>query len=114
MFRENGLSLARAECATRGERAVGTFYVTDASGCREVDPKAVEAVRREVGGGIVLEVMNKDAPSRPPAEKRVRAQTHGIGIGIGSASSLEEARPRNSLGSILWSQIERLSGFIRS
>ncbi|OAY82110.1 ACT domain-containing protein ACR1 [Ananas comosus] len=116
VFRENGLSLARAECATRGERAVGTFYVTDASGCREVDPKAVEAVRREVGGGIVLEVMNKDAPSRPPAEKRVRAQTHGIGIGIGigSASSLEEARPRNSLGSILWSQIERLSGFIRS
>uniref|UniRef100_A0A6V7QY41 ACT domain-containing protein ACR n=1 Tax=Ananas comosus var. bracteatus TaxID=296719 RepID=A0A6V7QY41_ANACO len=85
VFRENGLSLARAECATRGERAVGTFYVTDASGCREVDPKAVEAVRREVGGGSSW-----------------------------SASSLEEARPRNSLGSILWSQIERLSGFIRS
>ncbi|CAL9107383.1 unnamed protein product [Musa textilis] len=56
VLRENGLSLTRAECATRGERAVGTFLVTDASGGGNVHPKRMEAVREELGESITLVV----------------------------------------------------------
>ncbi|KAL6012929.1 hypothetical protein ACLOJK_003418 [Asimina triloba] len=47
VFRENGLSVSRAEVCTRGDMAVGTFYLTDASG-KEADPKIVESLRKEI------------------------------------------------------------------
>ncbi|KAJ7547521.1 hypothetical protein O6H91_08G089300 [Diphasiastrum complanatum] len=60
IFRENGLSVARADVSTSGEKAVNVFYVTDASG-NPVDMKIVEAVRREIGLTIlqVKEVSEK-------------------------------------------------------
>ncbi|XP_057859520.2 ACT domain-containing protein ACR4 [Cryptomeria japonica] len=48
IFRENGMSVTRAEVSTRGGKAVNVFYVTDAAG-NPVDSKTVEAVRREIG-----------------------------------------------------------------
>ncbi|RWW52335.1 hypothetical protein BHE74_00041253 [Ensete ventricosum] len=56
VLRENGLSLTRAECVTRWERTVGTFYVTDASGGGNVGPKRMEAVREELIESVTLVV----------------------------------------------------------
>ncbi|ERN17782.1 ACT domain-containing protein ACR4 isoform X2 [Amborella trichopoda] len=61
IFRENSLSVIRAEVSTRNGKAVNTFYVRDATG-NPVDPKTVESVRREIGQ-TVLQV--KDDPSYP-------------------------------------------------
>lgn len=48
IFRENGLSVTRAEVTTRGTQAVNVFYVTDASG-NPVKSEMIEAVRKEIG-----------------------------------------------------------------
>ncbi|GER30537.1 ACT domain-containing family protein [Striga asiatica] len=47
-FRENGLSIARAEISTSWDMARNVFYVTDAVG-NTVDPEIVELVREKVG-----------------------------------------------------------------
>lgn len=47
-FRENGLSVARAEVSTKGETVVNVFYVTDVAGL-PVDPNTIEAVRQRIG-----------------------------------------------------------------
>ncbi|RVX23806.1 ACT domain-containing protein ACR1 [Vitis vinifera] len=48
VFRENGLSIRMAEIGIHGERASGSFYVTDVSG-RDVSPNTVELIRKEIG-----------------------------------------------------------------
>ncbi|KAJ1435493.1 ACT domain [Sesbania bispinosa] len=48
IFRENGLSVNRAEVTTRGSQAMNVFYVTDVSG-NEVKSETIEAVRKEIG-----------------------------------------------------------------
>ena len=48
VFRENGLSVARADVTTRDDKAVNVFYVIDASGS-PVDMKVVEAMRKSIG-----------------------------------------------------------------
>ncbi|KAK3151891.1 hypothetical protein QOZ80_3AG0252080 [Eleusine coracana subsp. coracana] len=48
IFRENGLTVSRAEVSTRGDKAVNTFYVRDASG-NSVELKTLEAIRKEIG-----------------------------------------------------------------
>ncbi|KAJ8467016.1 hypothetical protein OPV22_029568 [Ensete ventricosum] len=58
VLRENGLSLTRAECVTRWERTVGTFYVTDASGGGNVGPKRMEAVREELIESVTLVLLS--------------------------------------------------------
>ncbi|KAA8522580.1 hypothetical protein F0562_013059 [Nyssa sinensis] len=95
IFRENGLSITRAEIGTRGERAVGSFYVTDAAG-NDVNPETVEVVRQEIGGTVLA--VNKSS-GRPPQNSTSSR----------SKSSAVEERPRFSLGSLFWSQLERLS-----
>ncbi|XP_010556116.1 PREDICTED: ACT domain-containing protein ACR4-like [Tarenaya hassleriana] len=52
IFRENGLSVTRAEVTTRGSQAVNTFYVTDSSG-NPVKRTAIETVRNEIGRAIL-------------------------------------------------------------
>jgi len=69
IFRENGMSVTRAEVSTRGDKAVNVFYVTDAAG-NPVDPKTVEAVRREIGLTILQvkdNCMDTKSPPREPA-----------------------------------------------
>ncbi|XP_059066991.1 ACT domain-containing protein ACR3 [Cryptomeria japonica] len=96
IFRENGLSVTRADVTTRGDKAVNVFYVTDASG-NPVDMKIVEAMRKEIGDTI-LQV--KNVPSSPR-----------------SCPIDTTEKPRFSFGSLLKSQLERISyniGLIKS
>uniref|UniRef100_A0A1D1YMT6 ACT domain-containing protein ACR n=1 Tax=Anthurium amnicola TaxID=1678845 RepID=A0A1D1YMT6_9ARAE len=55
VLRENGLSVARAGITTVGEQGVHVFYVRDASG-NPVDTKTIEALRREIGQSVMLNV----------------------------------------------------------
>lgn len=96
VFRENGLSIRMAEIGIHGERASGSFYVTDVSG-RDVSPNTVELIRKEIGGTIMAVNKSSVPPSLPASPSRDRS----------TASSVEN-RPRFSLGT-LWSQIERFS-----
>ncbi|OVA10682.1 ACT domain [Macleaya cordata] len=91
VFRENGLSVSSTEISTHGEKAVGFFYVTDASG-NYVDQKTVELVRHEIG---VTTLKVNRSPVWTPRTK---------------SSSIEEKPKVTSFGSLLWSQLERLSG----
>ncbi|KAI5563663.1 hypothetical protein BDE02_14G006200 [Populus trichocarpa] len=101
-FRENGLSISRAEIGTNGDRAVGSFYVTDASGY-EANPQAIDEVKKEMGGSVV--VVNKSPGWTPKTSK-----TPSVGsISRNSSGSIDEQKPRLSPGSLFWSQLKRLS-----
>ncbi|KAG6383040.1 hypothetical protein SASPL_157216 [Salvia splendens] len=84
----------RAEIGTRGENAVGTFYLKDATG-EDVSPETVEVVRREIGGRTVFENVS---PGTSPESTPSRT------------SSGEEERTSFSLRGLIWSQLEWLSG----
>ncbi|KAI3503000.1 hypothetical protein L1887_31434 [Cichorium endivia] len=96
VFRENGLSIAMAEIGTHGEKAVGSFHVTDAHG-DEVDPGMVEAVKKEIKkfGGVVI--VGNGATSNWSSQ------------GSSSNNEVNGEHPRSSLGTLFWSQLERLS-----
>lgn len=102
-FRENGLSISSAEIGTDGDRAVGSFYVTDASGY-EANPQVIEQVQKEIGGSIV--VVNKSPGWTPKTSKTPSVASISR---TSSGSSIHEDKPRFSLGSLFWSQLERLS-----
>ncbi|BBH05879.1 ACT domain repeat 1 [Prunus dulcis] len=105
VFRENGLSMSRIEIGTRGERAVGSIYVTDASG-DEVNPNAVELVTKEIGESIIA--VHKSHKWAPQASSSSRT-SHKIHNRRIEEEEEEEDRPRFSLGSLVWSHLERLS-----
>ncbi|KAL9406882.1 hypothetical protein Peur_003854 [Populus x canadensis] len=67
IFRENGLSVTRAEVTTRGSQAVNVFYVTDSSGY-PVKNETIEAVRKEIG--LTMLHVNDDAHSKSPPQER--------------------------------------------
>ncbi|KAI3929637.1 hypothetical protein MKX01_025805 [Papaver californicum] len=69
IFRENGLSVSRAEVTTRGSQAVNMFYVTDASG-NEVSSETIEAVRCEIGHSIIR--VKEDSLSKSPPQEQGR------------------------------------------
>lgn len=108
VFRENGLSIVRAELGTRGERAIGSFYVTDTWGYN-VNSDTVEAVRNEIGGSIL--VVNESSTRAPQTSARTSRSTSTC-TGRSKSSDVEE-RPRFSIGCLLWSQLERLSSNFR-
>lgn len=66
IFRENGLSVARAEVTTRGFQAVNVFYVTDALGF-PVKSETIEAVRNEIGR-IILRLKDDVYSNSPPQQ----------------------------------------------
>ncbi|KAG4212998.1 hypothetical protein ERO13_A01G022100v2 [Gossypium hirsutum] len=66
IFRENGLSVTRAEVKTRGSQAVNIFYVTDASG-DPVKSETIEAVRKEIG--LTILHVKDDAYSKSPPQE---------------------------------------------
>nr|XP_009799496.1 PREDICTED: uncharacterized protein LOC104245573 isoform X2 [Nicotiana sylvestris] len=66
IFRENGLSVSRAEVTTRGSQAVNVFYVTDASGS-QVKSETIQAVRKEIGQ-TVLRVKDDVYSDSPPQQ----------------------------------------------
>ncbi|KAG6476964.1 ACT domain-containing protein ACR4-like [Zingiber officinale] len=53
VFRENGLTIRRAEISTEGGKAVDTFYLSDASSCDAVEAKTIDSIRRELGAMVV-------------------------------------------------------------
>ncbi|XP_050207146.1 ACT domain-containing protein ACR4-like [Mercurialis annua] len=69
IFRENGLSVTRAEVTTRGSQAVNAFYVVDASG-NPVKSETIEAVRKEIGMTILR--VKDEANTIPAPEERGR------------------------------------------
>ncbi|KAK8510578.1 hypothetical protein V6N12_055505 [Hibiscus sabdariffa] len=71
ILRENGLSVRRAGVSTVGEKAVNVFYVRDAYG-NPVDAKTIEALRKEIGHTMMLNV-KKD----PASTKAAEAETSG-------------------------------------
>lgn len=69
IFRENSLTVTRAEVTTKGGKAVNTFYVRGASGCI-VDSKTIESIRQTIGNTILKvkgspESVPQDSPTRP-------------------------------------------------
>lgn len=52
IFRENSLTVTRAEVSTRGGKAVNTFYVEDSSGY-PVDTKIIDYIRQAIGQTIL-------------------------------------------------------------
>jgi len=98
VFRENGLSISRFEIGTEGEKAVGSFFVTDSSG-EEVNPDIVELVRQASGGSVVTD-------HKSPHRVHQSSSSSDINETMGSM----EPKPKFSLGSLLWSRLERLSG----
>ncbi|KAE9615461.1 putative [Protein-PII] uridylyltransferase [Lupinus albus] len=52
IFRENSLTVTRAEVTTKGGKAVNTFYVRGASACT-VDSKTIESIRQAIGNTIL-------------------------------------------------------------
>ncbi|KAK7273120.1 hypothetical protein RIF29_14166 [Crotalaria pallida] len=66
IFRENGLSVARAEITTRGSKAMNVFYVTDVSG-NQVKSETIEAVRKEIG---LTTLHVKDVCSKSPSQEK--------------------------------------------
>ncbi|KAJ0692417.1 putative [Protein-PII] uridylyltransferase [Helianthus annuus] len=90
VFRENGLSIARAEIRIHGENAFGSFHVTDAAGGHNVDPVMIGSVKKEMEkfNGVVV-AANVSSSS--------------------SNTNTEEDQTRSSLATLLWSQLEKLS-----
>lgn len=99
-FRENGLSVSMAEIGTDGEKATGSFYVMDASG-HDVSQRTVELLKQEIGGSVL--VVNKSS------NRTSQASSVSLSRSSSGGGSLDD-RPKFSLGNLLWSRLERLSG----
>ncbi|KAM6591188.1 hypothetical protein CsatA_013793 [Cannabis sativa] len=113
VFRESGFSLSRMEVATQNDRAFGSFYVTDASG-HDVNLSTVDLAIREIGGSIIS--IYKTSTSRISSPVLSRSSTSSSSSSHSNSTSLRTAThtrvenvPRFSLGSLLWSQLERVS-----
>lgn len=76
IFRENGLSVTRAEVTTRGSEAVNAFYVIDSSGS-QVKTETIEAVRNAIGESILKVKENEMLTNL----KSPRQQTGGFSLG---------------------------------
>lgn len=77
IFRENSLSVTRAEVSTKAGKAVNTFYVRDASGY-PVDSKTIDSIRQVIGQTI-LKVKGSPEESKPvPQESPTRFLFGGL------------------------------------
>lgn len=77
IFRENSLTVTRAEVATRDNKAVNTFYVRDASGY-SVDLKIIESIRKEIGQTILKVKGNSEDSNQGPQESPTRSLFGGL------------------------------------
>ncbi|KAL3731595.1 hypothetical protein ACJRO7_028474 [Eucalyptus globulus] len=76
IFRENSLTVTRAEVSTKDGKAVNTFYVRDASGY-PVDPKTIDSIRETIGQTI-LHVKGNSGESKPAQESPSRFLFGGL------------------------------------
>ncbi|KAJ6702179.1 hypothetical protein OIU74_013348, partial [Salix koriyanagi] len=98
IFRENGLSVTRAEVTTRGSQAVNVFYVIDSSGY-PVKNETIEAVRKEIG--LTILHVNDDAYSKSPPQERGLFSLSNIFRSSHTGCSLEQFNSLLILGEAL-------------
>ncbi|XP_065012255.1 ACT domain-containing protein ACR4 isoform X5 [Musa acuminata AAA Group] len=67
VFRENGLTIRRAEISTEGGKEVDTFHLSETSG-NPVDAKTIDSIRRQLGQTIVRVKQNPLLEAKPPPE----------------------------------------------
>ncbi|KAH9623622.1 hypothetical protein KSS87_008597 [Heliosperma pusillum] len=67
IFRENGLSIQRAEISTKSGKAIDTFYVTDVEG-NPVDETIIDSIRQEIGQTILQVKQKSCLTPKPPQE----------------------------------------------
>ncbi|XP_021713631.1 ACT domain-containing protein ACR6-like [Chenopodium quinoa] len=67
IFRENGLTIQRAEISTKSGKAVDTFYVTDVAGA-PVDPGTVNSIQQQIGQTI-LQIKHNSFHTPKPAQE---------------------------------------------
>ncbi|ERN13286.1 hypothetical protein AMTR_s00041p00050300 [Amborella trichopoda] len=86
-FRENGLSVTRAEVLTRGDTALNVFYVTDAAGNPAVEPRIIDSVRERIGLTNLLVKEDREhgigkatAPGDPGLFSLVRRNLYNLGL----------------------------------
>ncbi|PWA62341.1 ACT domain-containing protein [Artemisia annua] len=77
IFRENSLTVTRAEVATRDNKAVNTFYVRDASGY-PVDLRIIESIRNEIGQTILKVKGNSEDSNQGPQDSPSRSLFGGL------------------------------------
>ncbi|KAJ1270701.1 hypothetical protein BS78_06G071900 [Paspalum vaginatum] len=68
IFRENGLTIRRAEISSSGGEAVDTFYLSDPQG-HPVEAKTIEAIRAQIGEAT-LRVKNNPFAAEDDAAKK--------------------------------------------
>ncbi|XP_020093061.1 ACT domain-containing protein ACR4-like [Ananas comosus] len=66
IFRENSLTVTRAEVSTRGGKAINTFYVSDTTG-NTVDAKTIDTIRQLIGQAF-LQVKGQPEQTQTPQE----------------------------------------------
>lgn len=77
IFRENGLTIRRAEISSSGGEAVDTFYLSDPQGL-PVEAKTIEAIRAQIGEAT-LRVKNNPFAAGDGAAARKDADVAGAG-----------------------------------
>lgn len=65
ILRENGLAVSRAGVSTIGEQAINVFFVRDSSG-NTVDAKTIEALRKEIGHTMMINVKKIPTSAKEP------------------------------------------------
>jgi UTP:GlnB (protein PII) uridylyltransferase len=79
IFRENGLTIRRAEISSAGGEAVDTFYLSDTQG-HPVEAKTIEAIRAQIGEAT-LRVKNNPFAAGDDAARGKDADVAGSGAG---------------------------------
>jgi UTP:GlnB (protein PII) uridylyltransferase len=95
IFRENGLTIRRAEIASEGGQAVDTFYLSDPQG-HPVQAKTIDAIRAQIGEATTLRVRRN-----PFAAKEKRDDAGGAEAGTTAfvfGNLFKFYRPLQSLG----------------
>ncbi|PNY00869.1 ACT domain-containing protein 3, partial [Trifolium pratense] len=69
ILRENGLTVSRAGVSTIGEKGLNVFYVRDAYG-NPVDTNIIEALRKEIGQSVMVNVKKVPANTKAPETSR--------------------------------------------
>lgn len=82
VLREHGLSVTRADVTTVGEQAVNVFYVSDASG-NPVEMKMIDALRREIGHTVMLNVKWVPVNMKPPESSASSKASFSFGSLLG-------------------------------
>ncbi|GFY88762.1 ACT domain repeat 4 [Actinidia rufa] len=77
IFRENSLTVTRAEVTTRSGKAINTFYVRDASGC-PVDAKIIDSIRQAIGQTILKVKGSPEEANQAPQESPSRFLFGGL------------------------------------